>query len=775
MLTAILAILIVAALAPAVHGLLGRRTGWILAMAPLAVFAYYVRQLTAVSASGPVSQSVAWVPDLNVQLSFYFDGLSALMALVVSGIGALVVVYAGGYLAGNRQLGRFYAAILAFMASMLGLVTAGNALTLFVFWEMTSVTSFILIGFKHEEAKSRRAAMQALLVTGGGGLLLLAGLLLMGQVSGTLEMAEWLAAGDLFRDSSLYLPLLLLVLLGAFTKSAQVPFHFWLPGAMAAPAPVSAYLHSATMVKAGVYLLARLSPALNNTPAWLALVGGVGATTMLVGAYLALKQTDLKRILAYSTVSALGAMVMLIGLSLSIAAKAAVVFLLAHALYKGALFMAAGAVDHETGTRDITQLGGLRRLMPYTAVATAVAALSLAGVPALVGFIGKELLYEATLEASTAAVLFTIVAVVSNVLLVAVAGVVAVRPFFGATRATPKDAHEAPPAMWLGPAVLGGLGLLFGVAPNLVEGTLVAPAATALLGESFKVDLYLFKEVNLMLVLSALTLALGAAAYVLADRLRSSAQRVDPSQRLGPAQWYQAGLRGLDRLATVTTTHLLQPGRLDFYVLVIVVVSVSGIAAALFLPLADGSAVQILALRHAFDDFQLVDWLTALIIMGAALATTLSRSRLMAVVSLGVVGFGVTVIYALYSAPDLAMTQIAIETLTVILFVLVIYRLPAFGRYSSRREVVRDAVAATIAGGMMTLLTLAVLATPLESRLRQFFESNSLEKAKGANIVNVILVDFRGLDTLGEITVLAVAALGVYSLLKLYIDQEEDD
>jgi multicomponent Na+:H+ antiporter subunit A len=377
--------------------MMAHRSGWIAAALPAGLTLYFGSLIGPIAAGQRLVVAYPWVPSLGVILSFQVDGLSLLFALLISGIGTLVMVYSGGYLAGHHQLGRFFAIILAFMAAMLGLVLADNLLLLFAFWELTSLTSYLLIGFEHERPAARAAALQALLVTGAGELAMLAGLILLGQVGGSLELSQLLTRGEAIRADALYPAILLLILAGALTKSAQVPFHFWLPNAMEAPTPVSAYLHSATMVKVGIYLLARLSPVLGGTPSWQLVLTMVGTATMLVGAWLAVRHTDLKRILAYSTLSALGTLVMLLGIGSAYAATAAVAFLFGHALYKGALFLVAGAIDHETGTREVDRLGGLRGAMPITAAAAGLAALSMAGLPPFFGFIGKELSYEAVL------------------------------------------------------------------------------------------------------------------------------------------------------------------------------------------------------------------------------------------------------------------------------------------------------------------------------------------------------------------------------------------
>nr|WP_322797617.1 putative monovalent cation/H+ antiporter subunit A [Thermoflexus sp.] len=757
---------VLAAMAPRLHGLLREASGWVLALWPLA-WTIYLGGLTGrITQGDPLYIRYPWMPQLGVSLSFYVDGLGLLFGLLISGIGALVLIYSGGYLKKHRHLGRFYLFILSFMGSMLGLVLTGNLIALFVFWELTSLSSYFLIGFEHEREEARQAALQALLVTGIGGLALLAGLLLLGEAGGTLELTVLLERGEALRASPYYLPALILILVGAFTKSAQVPFHFWLPNAMEAPTPVSAYLHSATMVKAGVYLLARLSPALGGTAAWQIGVTGGGLATMVLGAIMALGPSDLKRILAYSTVSTLGALTFLLGLGTPLAVKAAMTLLLAHALYKGALFLVAGAVDHETGTRDVWKLGGLGPSMPITATAAGMAALSMAGLPPSLGFISKELLYEAQLHALHLPALLAGAGVLASALLVAVAGVVGLRPFFGHPVHRTGHLHDPPPSLWLGPLLLGGAGIALAIAPDMAASPLTTAAVSAVLGKPTVVELRLWHGLNPSLALSALTVLAGAGLYAAQPFLLDIAARArlkEWAARWGPQRGYERMLQGLNALAT-TQTRLLQSGFLRFYLMIIILTTIALV----------GSTI---AIREPLSRWmgRIVDArpyeLMIVVLMGlATLMAVLTSSRLAAVAALGIVGYGVALLYMLFGAPDLAMTQFAVETLTVILLVLVVYRLPRFTRLSGRPARLRDAALALAAGGMMTALMLMVLSAPLKSKLAPFFAANSLTLAKGRNVVNVILVDFRALDTLGEITVLAVAAIGVYALLKLRME-----
>ena len=764
MIIAVLSGFALAAVAPFLHRRMPRASGGVFALLPAALFGYFVLLMGAVT-GGPVIAAVAWVPSLGVSLSFYLDGLSLLFALLITGIGAFILVYASAYLAGHRQLGRFYAFILLFMASMLGLVLADNVVTLFVFWELTSVSSYFLIGFDHERQAARAAGLQALLVTGIGGLALLAGFILLGNAGGSFELSELMGRGDMVRDHVLYLPILILILAGAFTKSAQVPFHFWLPSAMEAPTPVSAYLHSATMVKAGVYLLARLAPLLGETPVWQNTLILFGGATMLVAPAMALAQRDLKRILAYATVSSLGTLVLLIGIDTPAAARAAVVFLLGHSLYKGALFLVAGAVDHGTGTRDVRNLGGLASAMPMTALAGGLAALSMAGLPPTFGFIAKELLYESQLQAIHWPALIVSAAVITNATLVAVAAASGVRPFFGNKIGTPRVPHDGPPALVLGPLALAALGLTLGIMPAGVS-TLLSLAASAVAGESVPLDLGLWHGPNRIVLLSAITLLIGAMIYALRDIAFTWADRWKKAASYGPTGWYEASVDGMQRAARAQT-GLLQSGYLRYYLMTVLGATFLLVAYALVARTGIEAPAPPSGVR-------LYEWIVAAIILVAALAAVTAKTRLTAIAALGSVGYGVALIYLLFSAPDLAMTQFGIETLSVVLFVLILYRLPRFAVFSGAATRARDILASLANGGLLTAVVLAATSQEYQSRIAGFFFENTLDAAKGRNTVNVILVDFRGLDTLGEITVLAVSALGVFALLKALPGKEKD-
>jgi multicomponent Na+:H+ antiporter subunit A len=752
---------LIAILAPFLTRLMKHRAAFVLALYPLAV----VIQLLALQRETLTAPSIQfpWVPSMGLWMTFTLDGLGFLMAMLIAGIGTLVILYGGEYLRDDPYLERFFLWVIIFMASMLGVVTSGNALVLFVFWELTSISSFFLIGYKFEYESARAAAWQALLVTGAGGLAMLAGLVLLGQITGSFEITQWMQNSNLVQESALAPAAFILILLGAMTKSAQFPFHFWLPNAMEAPTPVSAYLHSATMVKAGVYLLARLFPVLGGLALWNQVVPWVGLLTLVVGALLALGQTDLKKLLAYTTVSSLGGMVFLLGLGTPLAVKSAMLFLLVHALYKGTLFLVAGGVDHSAGSRDIRKLGKLAKLMPFTTLAAGLAALSMAGIPPLIGFISKEYVYESTYYYSNLPFILTGLAVLANVANVAVAGWVGIRPFWQQPEQKDEDLHPHKESVWLWipPLVLAMTGLFMGVFSQGAAQTWVAAATSAVLQEISKVQLSLWHGITPMLLLSVLTLMIGVVVYLssrtLIPRLAALWKKLSS---IGPNKFYSHSMRVFLSVAG-WQTKILQSGYLRYYIITIIVTTVT--LSVVTLATHYGSLPNPQWTQPRFYDVIFI-----IIIIVSAILVTRSDSRLATITLLGAIGFSIAILFLLYSAPDLAMVQFAVETLTVILFVLVIYQLPKYTKsnYPIHANVLNIIV--SVAGGiMMAGLMLLTSAIPSNSTLAPYFMENSLPLAKGRNVVNVILVDFRGLDTLGEITVLIIAAIGVFALLGL--------
>ena len=729
-------------------GLLAALTGWLLGRWPAAL------------AGRPWRVSVEWMPALGLWMDLSLDGLSLLFALLVAGIGALVVAYSIPYMAEERGLGRYYGSLLIFALAMLGLVTAANLLLLFMFWELTSVSSYLLIGFRHEEKKAQDSALQALLVTATGGLALLAGFALIRQVYGTFDLAAILAQPGLLRSHPYYRWVLALVLLGACTKSAQFPWHFWLPNAMVAPTPVSAYLHSATMVKAGIYLLARLSPVLGGSLEWQVALLGVGTVTMLLGAGQALLCRDVKAILAYTTVSSLGMMVALLGLGGAEAVQAVLVALVAHALYKGALFLVAGIIDHETGTRDVELLGGLAGHMPVVAGLAALAGLSMAGLPPTLGFVAKELGYGACLGVAALGRPLVLTFAAASACNVALAVVLGHRVFWGEAHGPwPRKPHGSSWLLVLPPALLAALSCLAGLAPGALSEA-VHTGVELLQAEGHAHALQLWPGWSPALAVSGLSLAAGGGLYALWPRLLARSRRRRPRVSAGAAyDWLvQVGLPG----AAARLTQAVQNGSLRIYLVVILGVAVLLVGGTL---LRGGVLAQPSAVGHEFGPSELV---MAGLLIAAALSVALASTRLGAIASLGAVGALVTLLYVRFSAPDLALTQLLIETLTVILLLLVFHFLPPFFEEQvSRWRAALEVGAAAAVGVLMAALVLVANRVQFAPSVSHYYLNHSLELGHGRNVVNVILVDFRGFDTLGEITVLATATVGLWALLRL--------
>ncbi len=741
--------------APALGARLGRAVFLIVALAPASAATWAAFQAAAVLDGRAPWQRTAWVPGLGLTLDLRLDALALLLVTLVSGIGTLVFLYCARYFSADQPgVGRFAGVLTAFAGAMLGLVLADDLIALYVFWELTSVTSYLLIGFDDKDAESRRAAQQALLVTALGGLTMLVGFVLLAQAAGTASLSAILADPPL--DGSVPVALLL-ILVGAFTKSAQVPFHPWLSSAMAAPTPVSAYLHAAAMVKAGVYLVARLAPAFAVVGVWRPVVLTVGLATMVIGGWRALRQTDLKRLLAFGTVSQLGFLMVLLGAGTREAALAGAALLLAHGLFKATLFLTVGAVDHATGTRDLRELSGVGRRLPVLATVATLAALSMAGVPPLLGFISKEAAYTAFLHGGGAERAVFAGLFVGSVLTAAYSARFVWGAFATKQGCPPTATHAVPLGLLAPVVVLGTAGLLLGLAPTLADPLVQAYADSY--GTPPEVEhLALWHGLGAALGWSMLTLALGAALFVLRaplSGLQRGAGRV--LGILDADRSYEGTLSLLDRLARRVTT-VVQTGSLPVYLgtVLLTVVLLPGLALL--------TSTRLTGDLRGWD--RPLQPLVAVVVVVAAGATARAHRRFTAVLTIGAVGYGTAVLFVLQGGPDLALTQFLVETLTLVLFMFVLRRLPA--NFDRSRMQLSQSVRLAVAAGTGVFVTAAVLVVG-QARTAppasQAYLDRALPDGGGRNVVNVILVDFRGFDTLGEITVLVVAAMGVASLV----------
>ncbi|MFN3984013.1 MAG: monovalent cation/H+ antiporter subunit A [Rhodocyclaceae bacterium] len=702
---------------------------------------------------------VEWLPALGLNVHFFLDALGFLFAALILGIGLLIIIYARFYLAKEDPMGNFYTYLLLFQGAMVGIVLSDNILLLLIFWELTSLSSFLLIGFWGHLREGRQGARMALTVTGAGGLSMIAGMLILGHIAGSYDLTEILASAEAIQASPLYLPALLLILGGCFAKSAQFPFHFWLPHAMAAPTPVSAYLHSATMVKAGIFLMARLWPVLAGTDAWFYIVATTGLVTMVLGAGIALFKDDLKGLLAFSTVSHLGLVTMLLGFGTPMAAVAAVFHIINHATFKAALFMNAGIIDHEAGTRDIKRLGGLLLLMPVTATLGMVAAASMAGLPLLNGFLSKEMMLEEAAHTAWAGQgwILPVLATLGATFSVAYSVRYVAHVFFGPQRTDyPRTPHDPPAGMWLPPALLVALVIAIGLFPEALAGTLVRATAAAVIGAPPPAfHLALWHGFTPALVMSAIAVAVGAIAlfrYPVLRRLWEAGPHPDAKAMFDRAL---AALVAFARAAT----HGLHNGSLQRYLALMLAAMLALGAAAFF-----GSSHE--AGTRALQPAPVAAWVAWLLLLAACVgAVCLHRQRLLAVLMVGVVGLIVSVGFIYLSAPDLAMTQISVEVGTVILILLALYFLPKeTPAETGRGRHWRDGALAGLAGLGVGGLSWAMMTRDFET-LSGFYLEQSVPGGGGTNVVNVILVDFRGFDTFGEIIVLGVAALAIFALL----------
>ena len=727
-------------------------------------------------ADGQVLRFVAaWAPQYGLEFTLRMDGFAWLFALLVSGMGVLVVLYARYYMSAADPVPRFFAFLLAFMGSMLGVVLSGHLIQLVVFWELTSLSSFMLIAYWYHREDARRGARMSLIVTMAGGLALLLGVMVLGQIAGSYDLDAVLAAGDAIRSHPHYALALGLVLAGVFTKSAQFPFHFWLPQAMAAPTPVSAYLHSATMVKAGVFLLARLWPALSGTQLWFWLVCSAGAVTLLLGAASATFQRDMKGVLAYSTISHLGLVTMLLGMNSAMALVAAIFHMMNHATFKASLFMGAGVVDHETGTRDLARLGGLRHFLPVTALLAMVAAGAMAGVPLLNGFLSKEMFFSESLHAGgagSAGLALPVVATIAGVFSVAYSVRFIHRVFFGpVSRDMPRTPIHPARAILAPSVVLVCACLLVGILPEQTVGGVLAIAAGSVLGGDLpEYELKVWHGFTLPLFMSLVALTGGIALYAFLHATGRSMKRTPLLSRIDAGRAFDllnvAAIRGAARL-----THHLFSWRLQAQLFLI---AVSALTAG-FLPLLFAGWIPGVESVTAPDPLFALLWLIGCAgALGAAVRT--KYQRFAALIMVGVAGLTTVLTFAWFSAPDLALTQLVVETVTLVLILLGLRWLPRrLETVDPRRTTVqarlrriRDFSIAVLGGVAMAAVAWAVLTGSPDSEVGAFYMRNSLELAGGRNVVNVILVDFRGFDTLGEITVVGIVAMIVYALLRRF-------
>ncbi|XID93725.1 Na+/H+ antiporter subunit A [Paenibacillaceae bacterium WGS1546] len=778
--------------------LFGRRlgrlhAGWIVLPIPVVLFVYFSIQLPLIG-SEAVMESLAWMPSIGLDFTVYLDGLSLLFTLLISGIGGLVVLYSIFYLDRNKEaIVSFYTYLLIFMGAMLGVVLSDNLIVLYGFWELTSISSFLLIAFWHQREKSQYGAQKSMLITVFGGLAMLAGFILLYVMTGTFSVRETLSQVAQLADNPLFTTTLALILLGAFTKSAQFPFHIWLPDAMEAPTPVSAYLHSATMVKAGLYLVARLTPIFAIQAQWFWLVTGIGLLTLIYGSVQAIKQKDLKAMLAYSTISQLGLIMCLLGLGSAFytgeaggefyakATAAALFHLLNHAMFKGALFMVVGIVDHETGTRDLRKLGGLMAVMPVTFTIAVIGAGSMAGLPPFNGFLSKEMFFTAILQIRQFELghltawggLVPVIAWIASVFTFAYSMVLVVRTFGGKLQKDRLEVHphEAPMGLLFSPVVLASLVVVTGLFPNLLGAALVEPAMAAIHplllaeGERFEVHLQYWHGWTTEIFMTIGVIAVGTGMVLLYRRLKL--HNKEWSNGLNVNRLYDGGLRSLDRLSLRMTDRYMT-GSIRRYLVYIFVFFIAALGITLLLSGGIGWTDMELAPASAYET------LVVLVMVVSALLIPWIKKRIAAILVTGAVGYMVTMLFVLYRAPDLALTQMIVETVSVALFLLCFRYLPKdnLASNSPRSRWFNLAIAAG-AGFIMTVIVIGASGMRAFESISGFFVNESYRLAGGKNMVNVILVDFRGFDTMLEIAVLGIASLGIYSMIRLRLAESK--
>ncbi|WP_445478212.1 Na+/H+ antiporter subunit A [Lysinibacillus irui] len=769
-------------------------TGWFVLAVPATLAVIYATYIAQVSKGEVFTAELPWIPSLDISIVSYLDGLSLLFSLLITGIGSLVVLYSIFYLDKHKEkLHNFYVYLLLFMSAMLGVVQSDHLISLYFFWELTSISSFLLIGYWYTRDASRFGALKSMMITVGGGLMMLGGFVLLYLMGGTYSIRELIIMAPNLVEHPLFTWSLILLLLGAFTKSAQFPFYIWLPDAMEAPTPVSAYLHSATMVKAGIYLVARFTPIFAASELWVWLVTGIGILTLFWGSFFAVKQTDLKGILAFSTVSQLGLIMSLLGASavafhssesidtIKFAAFAAIFHLINHATFKGSLFMIAGIVDHETGTRDIRKLGGLMSMMPISFTVAAIGSLSMAGLPPFNGFLSKEMFLTTMLALQkfeffgfdTWGTLFPIIAWIASIFTFIYSFYFVFKTFNGNYKPEqlPHKPHEAPIGMLISPILLAALVVTIFFIPNFIGNTFVKPAVQAIqpflydTPQAIDIHVEAWHGINPELLMTIGIVIIGVLLFVALPKWQGMYQRFPQAFTLNNA--YDKMMQGLDT-GLNRLSRLYMTGSMRHYLLYMF----SGIAIIVI-----GSLFVKDAFSISFEEtspikpYEII--LILVLLIGTAI-TILAKSRLTAIIGLGAVGYTVALFFVIFNAPDLALTQLVIETISVALFLLAFYHLPKLGKREERmRFQLNRAVVSIAVGVMVTLVALSSNSQKLIPSISKYYEETVYSKAGGGNIVNVILVDYRGFDTLFEITVLGIAGMAILAMIKLRMNRKE--
>ena len=772
----------------------GIHTGWFVLFVPVALFIYYVGFINMTMDGGHASSELQWIPSLGIAFVSYIDGLSLLFTLLITGIGTLVVLYSIFYLDKDREkLNNFYVYLLIFMTAMLGIVQSDNVISLYLFWELTSISSFLLIGYWYTRDGSRFGALKSMMITVFGGLMMLGGFVLLGIMGDTFSIRELIANQSSFVGHEFFTLALVLVLLGAFTKSAQFPFHIWLPDAMEAPTPVSAYLHSATMVKAGLYLVARFTPIFAGSEVWIWLVTGIGLLTLFWGSFFAVKQTDLKAILAFSTISQLGLIMSLLGAGalayhsddpiFKFATFAAIFHLINHATFKGSLFMIAGIVDHETGTRDIRKLGGLMSIMPVSFTVAFIGAMSMAGLPPFNGFLSKEMFLQSMLAIqhfelfnfATWGIIFPVVAWIASVFTLVYSFYFVFRTFAGKQKSEPlpNKPHEASVGMLLSPVILAVLVVVIFFIPNLVGKWLIKPAVIAvqpgIYGHPSEVAVHVsawhgFAAPELWMTVAIvgvgivlfLTMARWQKLYDIQPEYFSLNALYDSAMMMSEG--------GMNRLSRFYMNGLIRTYLIYMFAFIAAIT-----AATLFVKEA------FVVDMESFSPVNLYGILTAVVLIIAVCMVLLAKTKLSAIIALGAVGYSVALFFVIFKAPDLALTQLVIETVSVALFLLAFQRLPKLNTHGeTKRNKLGNAVIAAGVGITVTLVALSAHSQKLIPSISQYYKDTVYSEAAGGNIVNVILVDYRGFDTLFEISVLAIAGIGVLGMIRLRLARKEN-